>query len=164
MNNIWVVNASPLIALSKIGRPDLLDAINRTVLIPNAVSVEIENGPPDDPARQYLAQAGKNQLVPVTLESTVIEWGLGAGETAVLSLSKQMGAMAVIDDRAARTAAKMLGIRFIGTLGVVILAFHEKRITSTVGILKALQGVNLRLSDHVIKQALEQTTGEKWPG
>ena len=41
MKDAWVVNASPLIALAKIGRLDLLRAAEREVIIPEAVAKEI---------------------------------------------------------------------------------------------------------------------------
>jgi predicted nucleic acid-binding protein len=71
----------------------------------------------------------------------ILEWGLGAGETEVLSLARQRKATAIVDDRAARTACKALDIRVIGTLSVVLRARIQGRIDSAVEILKALQGV-----------------------
>lgn len=49
----WVVNASPLIALAKIGHLDLLLAPSRILMIPEAVVEEVRVGPPEDPARVH---------------------------------------------------------------------------------------------------------------
>ncbi len=47
----WVVNASPIIALAKVDRLDLLLSSARTLVIPDAVVQEIRAGPAGDPAR-----------------------------------------------------------------------------------------------------------------
>lgn len=163
MTDIWIVNASPIIALAKIEKLDLLLAQGRMLLIPEDVADEIIKAPEQDTARQAIESGWCSRFPAVTLDPEVLEWGLGTGESAVLSLARQQQALAVVDDRAARIACKALGIRLIGTLGVVLLARLEGRISSSVEILKALQGVGLYLDDGVIRVALRKTTGENWP-
>jgi predicted nucleic acid-binding protein len=163
MSEIWIANASPIIALAKIERLDLVMVEGRTLLIPEAVADEILQAPAHDAARQALEAGWGSKPVAVAPDIGVLEWGLGAGETAVLSLARQQKAVAIVDDRAARIACKALGIPFIGTLGVVLRAQHEGRISSSVELLKALIGAGLYLDNKVIRVALEKTTGERWP-
>ena len=163
MNEIWIANASPIIVLAKIERLDLVMVEGRTLLIPEAVAAEILQAPAHDAARQALETGWGSKPLVVAPDIGVLEWGLGAGETAVLSLARQQKAVAIVDDRAARIACKALGIRFIGTLGVVLRAQREGRISSSVEVLKALKGARLYLDDKVIRVALKKTTGEKWP-
>ena len=106
MKETWVVNASPLISLAKIDRLDLLRAVERDVLIPEAVAQEILAGPEGDPAAVALTAGDLGEPVPATSRVEVVEWGLGAGETAVLSLALERRATAIIDDREARAAAQ----------------------------------------------------------
>lgn len=47
----WIVNASPLILLGKIGRLDLLEALAPTFIVPTAVASEILDGPDRIPQR-----------------------------------------------------------------------------------------------------------------
>ena len=47
MSDIWVVNASPLIALAEVGCEHLLTALATTVLVPTAFEAEILAGPAD---------------------------------------------------------------------------------------------------------------------
>ena len=94
MRETWVVNASPLISLAKIGRLDLLRAADRDVLIPAAVAEEILAGPAGDPASVALTARDLPDPVPMASRVEVVEWGLGAGETAVLSLALDRGATA----------------------------------------------------------------------
>lgn len=44
MSDIWVLNASPVILLGKIGRLDLLESLSAKAVIPNAVFLEIQAG------------------------------------------------------------------------------------------------------------------------
>ena len=163
MAEVWVVNSSPLIVLAKVGQLELLKAADRQLVIPEAVRDEVLRGPPDDPARQAIQSgfdAGSGSGIP---DPMVLEWGLGSGETAVLSDAKQCGGVAVVDDRAARVAAKVMGIRIIGTLGVVLRAHRQGRIQSAVAVIRALRDAGLRLDDDLIREALARTTGETWP-
>lgn len=163
MIETWIANASPIIALAKIERLDLLLVEGRTLLIPEAVVSEILQAPAHDAARQALEAGWGPKPVTVAPDMGVLEWGLGAGETTVLSLARQANAVAIVDDRAARIACKALGIPLIGSLGVVLRARIEGRISSSVEVLKALRGVGLYLDNKVIQVALKKTTGEKWP-
>jgi hypothetical protein len=162
MRETWVVNASPLISLAKIGRLDLLHAAERDVLIPAAVAKEILAGPTGDPASIALTARDLAEPIPTASRVEVVEWGLGAGETAVLSLALDRGATAVIDDREARAAARSLGVRLIGTLGVVIRARREGRIPSAASVIADLRRAGLRLDDSLLRQALRQFVDEDW--
>ena len=162
MRETWVVNASPLISLAKIGRLDLLRSAERDVLIPAAVAEEILAGPAGDPASLALSAGDLAERVPTANRVEVVEWGLGAGETAVLSLALEMAATAVIDDREARAAARALGFRLIGTLGVVIRARRDGRIPSAAAVMADLRRVGLRLDDDLLRHALRQFVGEDW--
>lgn len=163
MSEIWIANASPVIALAKIERLDLLRVEGRTLLIPEAVANEIFQAPAQDAARKALETGWCSKPVAVIPDLEVLEWGLGAGESAVLSLARQQKAVAIVDDRAARTACKALGIPFIGTLGVVLRARLEGRISSSVEVFKALQAAGLYLDEDVIRATLRKATEEKWP-
>ena len=46
----WVINASPLILLGKLGRTDLLEQLAKQVMVPQAVLREVESGEAADAA------------------------------------------------------------------------------------------------------------------
>ena len=127
MPDCWVVNASPVIALAKVGHLDLLDADAPCIVLPQSVADEIRHGPDGDPARQALDNGWGGNPVTAAPDPLVVEWGLGAGETAVLSIARRKNALAVIDDGAARSAARAIGIASIGTLGIVLRARRANR-------------------------------------
>jgi predicted nucleic acid-binding protein len=92
----WVVNASPIIVLAKIGHLDLLINLSREILVPQAVVDEISAGPLGDPAWEAIESGWGTRAEPQS------EWGLGPGETFVLALAlEQAPAIAVLDDAAA---------------------------------------------------------------
>jgi hypothetical protein len=77
---LWVVNASPIILLAKVGLVDLLRQIGTTVVIPEAAVLEIQRRGMADPAVQALAQAKWLASVdPGPIPATVAAFGLGNG-------------------------------------------------------------------------------------
>lgn len=82
----WIVNASPLIVLGKIGRLDLLEILAGSIAVPRCVIGEIAAGAGDDPGSETaLAWAGARAVADVPLTPSVAHWDLGAGESQVLS-------------------------------------------------------------------------------
>ncbi|NLS78195.1 MAG: DUF3368 domain-containing protein [Chloroflexi bacterium] len=162
MSERWVLNASPVITLARIGYERLLLDQPEEAVMPQAVAAEIGAGPRSDPARQAV-QGGRFQVVQVRPLPQVLAWDLGQGETAVLSLAlSEPGWTAILDDRAARKCANSLAIPVKGTLAVVILAKQRGLIPSAAEVLRALQAAGLRLDTQVIRSALERGAGETW--
>lgn len=162
MTERWVLNASPLIVLARVGQEHLFHTLADEVVIPRAVAVEIEAGPANDPARQVLA-GGHFTIVEVVPVPEILAWDLGAGETAVLSYAlKEPGWAVVLDDAVARKCARSFGLRLKGTLAVVILAKQGGLIPSATDILRSLLNVGFHLDENVIREALSRTVGEKW--
>lgn len=64
------------------------------------------------------------------------------------------GAEAIVDDLAARRCAKVLGIPFRGTLGLVLLAKQRGRIARARPVLEALRSEGMFLSDRVLSEGL----------
>lgn len=163
MSDVWVVNASPLIVLAKIGRIDLLQELTPTILVPDAVRLESLSGPTDDPACRIL-EAGWGQ--PVSVKRTgpeVLQWDLGAGETAVIAAAiERPGAGVILDDAKARASANSFGLPLVGTIGVVMRARHRGMIAAAAPILADLQSAGLYIDRRTIAIALS-SFGESWP-
>lgn len=159
----WVINASPVIALGRIGQVELLAHLPQKAVIPQAVKEELLNAPEGDPARAVI-EGGLFEIVETPPPpSEILAWDLGKGETAVLTFALSFPDwVAVLDDRAARRCARSLSIPLTGTLSVVILAKQHGLIDSAAQILHALQSADFRLDDHMIRDALARTVGEKW--
>ncbi len=162
MTEQWVLNASPLIVLARVGQEHLFHTLADEVVVPRAVAIEIEAGPADDPARQVIA-GGRLTIVEAMPVPEILAWDLGAGEAAVLSYAlRKPGWTVILDDAAARKCARSLGLRLKGTLAVVILAKQRGLIPSATDILRSLLNIGFRLDEKVIREALSRTVGEKW--
>lgn len=163
MNEVWVVDSSPVITLAKAGRLDLLEQLSTDLLIPLPVRDEILEGPPSDPARDALKSGWGQIVAPGPVPEAVLEWGLGAGESATLALAlAEPGRAAILDDAAARACARTLGVRYLGTLAVVLRAKQAGLIESAANMMVALRQAGLRLDEGTLRAALERI-GERWP-
>lgn len=153
----WVVNASPLILLAKVGRLDLIDALATEVTIPAAVLQELEDGPPDDSSRHAVEKLVSARIAPAENVDPLVErWDLGAGESAVLTFAlRDRGVEAVLDDRAARNCAAALGIHTRGTLGILLLAKREGALAAVAPVIAALRDAGMSLDSALERSVLE---------
>ncbi len=123
-----VVNASPLISLFRSGQSDLLPRLFSRIVVPAAVWTEVAVDERHDAAAIGLAAQTWPIRQNVTPSPRVEAWNLGAGETAVLSFALSAPTVrAIIDDAAARRCARTLGVRMLGTGGVLLLALPLSR-------------------------------------
>lgn len=158
MVSLWVVNASPIILLAKLGLVDLLRHPGPAVVIPEAAKREVQRHGPADPAVQALAQATWLRSVdPGVIPPAVLAFGLGDGENGVLGHAlANPGSGVIVDDQGARNAAAALGIPRQGTLGVVVFAKTHGFIPAARPVVEQLRRSGMYLSDHVMNQALAQ--------
>jgi uncharacterized protein len=144
-----VSNSSPLIALARIQRLDLVPAVLQSVLIPPSVAHEIEPSVPDLPAWVSVK-------VPSSQRSLVTSRArLGDGEREAIALAIEIGADAVlIDERAGRRVAEEAGLKVIGTLGLLLEAKRAGHVTTIRGELDKLLKTSFFLSPQVYDQVL----------
>lgn len=81
----WVVNASPVIALARVGQADLLTRLPEQAVIPQAVEQELLHAPKGDPARRAVEDGMFKVIKTPSPLPEILAWDLGQGETAVLS-------------------------------------------------------------------------------
>jgi predicted nucleic acid-binding protein len=159
----WILNASPLIVLARVGQTRLFTALAERVMVPSAVAAEIDAGPDDDPARAILQARHFEIIAAPPAAPELLNWDLGAGETAVLSVAlAEPGWIAILDDAAARKCARSFSLPVKGTLAVVLLARQKGLIPSAVEVLRSIRASGFRLDDRVIEEALARTVGERW--
>jgi predicted nucleic acid-binding protein len=159
----WVVNASPLIVLAKVGHAHLLSALADEIVAPQKVIDEINAGPADDPARAWLSNYPLQVAAISRAPAELLAWDLGAGETAVMAYAlANSGWKAILDDHAARKCASSFGIQVKGTLAVVIMAKQRGLILSAAEMMRQLQQHGYRIQESMIRDALARTVGEVW--
>ena len=144
-----VSNFSPLIALARIQRLDLVPAVLQSILIPPAVAREIEPSIPVVPA-WVSVKVLSSQRAPLTSRGR-----LGDGEREAIALAMEIGADAVlIDERAGRRVAEEAGLRVIGTLGLLLEAKRAGHVTTIRGELDKLLETSFFLSPQLYDQLL----------
>ena len=155
-----VVDASPVIVLCRAGMFDLLPQLFPEILVPGAVWAEVIAGRSDPAALQLPAATWAKRVEVGEVPGDVAAWSLGAGESEVLTLTRQRrGYRAMVDDAAARACALALGIPVLGTGGALVLAKRRGLIPSVTAALAALRDAGLWLAPE-IEQLLRQQAGE----
>jgi len=155
VSDVWVVNASPVILLGKIGRLDLLECLLAEVVVPNAVILEIQPGVGEHEAVQSTADWAVSRRVPdVPIPLSIERWDLGLGESQVIAHCLENARRAVLDDAQGRQCARTHGITVLGTVGVVLSAKRQGIIPAARPVLDTLRRSGMYLSDQVLTEAL----------
>ena len=95
----------------------------------------------------------------ISVVPAVDRFELGAGERAALALESSES-LVLLDDAAARTAAKQLGLSTTGTLGILLLAKERGLVTAVVPVLTSLGQRGFRVAEAVRLRVL-QLAGER---
>lgn len=160
MNLRVVSNSTPLIALARIRRFQLLRELFGEINIPLAVYDEVVN-------------AGKGRAGVIEVESA--DWihchqvsnsdlvaflriSLDAGEAEAIALAKEISAdLVLLDDSDGRNIAESVGIRFTGTIGILLRYYHGHP-TDFKNALDELLAQGFRLSKEEYVKILEQAS------
>jgi len=150
------VNASPLIYLTHVGLLDVLNEPGVPVVVPDRVVGEISARGTADPAVIAVGATVWIQVVPdPVIPKRVVDWGLDAGESAVLALAlEQPGSQAILDDLAARHCAAALGISTQGTLGLMLIAKRLGLIPEVRPLIDTLRRAGFYVSDTLVQRVL----------
>jgi len=160
--SLWVVDASPLIFLAKLERLDLLRQAAGSVCLPQAVADEIRAKP--DMATQLLEQALQTwievRVVDNRMAVDLLLAELDLGEAEVIVLAKILNAeYVVMDDLDARRFARRVGLRPIGTLGLLLAARLRGEIPSLQAEIQRLEKFGFRASS-ALKAQILRAAGE----
>jgi predicted nucleic acid-binding protein len=156
---IVVCNATPLIALAKINRLTLLPELFGAILIPQAVYSEVVILPPDRPGAAEIQQAEWIHARAVTdrIKVDYLRADLDPGEAEALVLAEEIAAdWILLDEPKARLAAELLGLKFIGTIGLLLLAKRIGKIKAVRPLLDELKANKFHLSEKVYRATLKQ--------
>ena len=155
-----IVNSTPVIGLANIGKLDVLRQMYGAITIPQAVFDEIKS-----PSVQRQVNANRDWIrveqINDASQKQMYRAKLHAGEVEVMILAQEKKAdLVILDDNAAKKTAKFLGLRVIGTLGILVLAKKRGYIKEVSPVLDALKRdgffVSDDLCDLVLKQADEK--------
>lgn len=152
-------DTSALVALSSIGRLDLLRRIWAEVWLPPAVVRElITDGAGWVNARQAQVEFAKGDwLRPWTKEIACItppSRKLGAGEIEVVSLARIMRGTCFMDDGRGRSFAESVGVTAVGVPGVLCRSKRDQVIPAVKPLLLEMQRLGIRYSHDLIAKVL----------
>lgn len=156
-----VCDVSPLQYLHQAGLLHLLRLRYGTITIPPAVAKELRTGilrGVDLPAIEGLdwlrvRQPRDRAILPLVTD-------LGSGEREVLALGVETpDSLVILDDGLARRYARLLNLRFTGTLGVLLKAKQEGQLPAVGPVLDRLDELRFRL-DPATRQAVLKLAGE----
>ena len=138
-----VFNSSPVITLGKLGYLAESISLFEEAYIPKGVLMEI--AAKEDEVSALLEELiGENLILVREVDNTAeLEYpGLHRGELEAIAMAKLLDAVVVLDDLKARKAARLEGLRVIGTLGIL-------RILNKAGMLKESPRELLEILIHI---------------
>ena len=117
-----ICDTSVLQYLHQVDELKIIDLLSNSVIVPPAVVEELKEG---RKAGVDLPDLNQTNWIEVRHPAGEVDVPLitdmGPGETEVLMLAiEDSDSVAVLDDKIARKAARMLGITFTGTLGLLL--------------------------------------------
>ncbi len=161
-----VSNASPLIYLAKVGRISILKELFQEIMIPHEVLNET-CGLQDSPDAIVISSAVKEgwiQSIDITNKDAALiakSSGIDFGEATAILLAKEKNALLLIDDKMGRSAAEILGVRCLGTLGVLLQALSNSNLNFSdfIATLDQMIDLGFRLDSKVYGQVLKIARG-----
>ncbi len=154
-----VFNTSPLIVLAKLGLLEVsITSLFEEAQIPRGVLFELERK--HDDVHTLIKTLIRERLLVVD-EISVAFPRLGLGESSAILVGLNQGKIVVLDDRKARRVARDLGLKVIGTLGIL-------RELYSLGLIKISKSeIYRRLLDlgfYIKHETLERIIGDEEQG
>jgi predicted nucleic acid-binding protein len=151
----WVINASPIILYSRIGRLDLIERLAPEVIVPVTVIEEVGSGAGKDKAAdEAVAWAMRFRQPDLAIPPSVEHWDLGPGESQVISYCLQGARWAVLDDQMARRCISAHGLSMIGSLGVILRAKERGLIDAARAWVYQLKDEGMFAAEGLIERSL----------
>lgn len=152
-----VVNSTPLIALAKVNRLELLKNMYGGIIIPDAVYREVTEK--EDVAARKIEDARDwidIRTVNPDTDRRMYRVKLHDGEVEVMLLAQEIKAdVVIIDDGAARSTAEYLGLPLTGTLGVMIKAKQRGLLEAVMPVVQQMEQNGIYYSSS-LKEAIRK--------
>lgn len=159
---IVIANATPLIGLARINHLWLLQELFEEIVVPQAVYAEVAGVESELTGAAELRTALwlRRQALADRSNVDYLRADLDPGEAEVLVLAHELNAdLVLLDETKARLAAEMLGLRFIGTIGVLLLAKRKGNVVALQPLLDHLRAERFYIGTKLYEMTL-QSVGE----
>lgn len=156
---IVVSDSSPLIALARIGRLNLLAELYGRILIPAEVHHEVTIAGRGFPGAEEVRRAGWIELAKPDhdADSALVQAceGLGAGERATILLAKTLPSdLVLLDEWKARRVAHRAGLSVLGCLGVLEAGARKGMISDLREVYLELLRQGIRFDLRLLQESL----------
>ena len=146
MPEIIISDTSVLIILSNINELDLLQKVYGKIITTAVIAKKF-----NEPLPQWIEI--RDIVNPESQK--ILETQIDKGEASAIALALETPhSLILLDDYKGRKMAQNLGLKFTGTIGVIIKAKLSGIITSIKPIILKIRQTNFRLSEDIEKQAL----------
>lgn len=159
---IVVSDTTPLISLMKADQLGALQKLFGKILIPEAVFTELTTNLSFQDEAQIIRDCDFIQVVSVDERKVVTTLqratGLDLGESeAIVYADSNQADFLLMDEDAGRIVARSMGLRIMGTVGVLVNAFYDKYLTTEEVKLAfdKMRKANRHISEKIIQDALE---------
>ena len=153
-----VINTSPWISLALCGQTDLLNSFYENVLLPPAVKQEIIAGGKSQVGVQELENATWLQIMEIK-DSTKISLlhELDRGEAEVIILAKEQRVdEVIIDEKVARMQARVIGLKVIGTPGLLLRAKNRGLIHEIRPLINMILEEGIYIHENIVRGILQE--------
>lgn len=153
-------NTTPIIALSSVDRLDLFPALFQEIYVVDTVITECMAGGkisvPDLTGLPWV------RIVSASGHQHNLLMNLDKGERDTLIKALRMKAdYVIIDEKMGRNIAEYLGFSVTGTLGILLKAKQNGKITSFSNYVKIMRNLGIRYNINLVKR-LAQQVGENY--
>lgn len=165
---IVVSDTTPPISLMKASRLDVLQKMFGEILIPEAVFKELTTNDCFQEEAEQIRNCAFIRRVSVDEQKTVAilrrATGLDQGESeAIIYADDHQADFLLMDEAAGRKVAKAMGLRVMGTVGVLVNAFEDGILTAedVEDAFEVLRNANRRISEELIQNAMEHIQSKR---
>lgn len=152
MHKVIVADTSCLIILHNIGLFNILHDLFGEIIITPQVREEFNENLPD--WIKVIESKDKSLML-----SLSISLDKGEASSITLCMEQKDDTLLIIDERKGRKVAMDLGIKIMGTLGIILKAKEKGKINSLIEIIAKLEKSDFRLSKQ-LKDLLRDLNGE----
>lgn len=146
MTKIIISDTSCLIALSRIGRIDILQKVFTVVYTTEIVAKEFEETLPDWISIRDINNHTRFEQLKLILD---------AGEASAIALALETdNSILIIDEKKGRKIASDMNVIIIGTLKVLLIAKNKGVIDSVKSLIEQLQIHTFRFNKAIIEEVL----------
>jgi len=162
---IIVSDTTPIISLLRVNRLDLLEKLFGKVIIPQMVHTELTLNPLHQKEMETIESCQFLEVRPVHNQQAVKilmrATNLDIGESEAIVLTEEMSAQTIlIDEKKGRRIAESMGLEIMGTVGILINAYHERFVSQheAINCLDTMRLMGIRISDSIYFRAVKILT------